>query len=207
LIKVVIYMETALQSWAFKEALSLQKVLSVVGVAQSKEQALKMIGTAKVNVLMVDMNCLDVDAFAILTSIPKVAPDTKVVAIVNREDSLRAGRAMRYGCTGFVSDDASGDTLCNTLQTVASGTVVSTNEIIRLAESNIDGITNVLSQRELQVMEMLALGHTNREIAQMFEISIKTVDTHRGHVLKKLQLRNNSDLTRFAVKHGYVKTT
>ena len=61
-----------------------------------------------------------------------------------------------------------------------------------------------LTQREHQVMEMLARGMTNREIAEKLEISIKTVDTHRAHVLKKLDLRNNSELTRFAVKHGYV---
>jgi two-component system response regulator NreC len=53
-------------------------------------------------------------------------------------------------------------------------------------------------------MEMLARGMTNREIAEHLNISVKTVDTHRGHVLKKLTLRNNSELTRFAVKNGYV---
>jgi DNA-binding NarL/FixJ family response regulator len=61
-----------------------------------------------------------------------------------------------------------------------------------------------LTAREQQVMEMLSRGLTNREIAEHLAISIKTVDTHRGHVLKKLGLRNNSELTRFAVKHGYV---
>ena len=53
-------------------------------------------------------------------------------------------------------------------------------------------------------MEMLSRGLTNREIAEHLQISIKTVETHRGHVLKKLGLRNNSELTRFAVRHGYV---
>ena len=61
-----------------------------------------------------------------------------------------------------------------------------------------------LTAREQQVMEMLSRGLTNREIAEQLQISIKTVDTHRGHVLKKLNLRNNSELTRFAVKHGFV---
>lgn len=64
---------------------------------------------------------------------------------------------------------------------------------------------SVLTSRERQTMEGLARGMTNREIAEHLEISIKTVDTHRGHVLKKLGLRNNSELTRFAVKHGYTQ--
>ena len=61
---------------------------------------------------------------------------------------------------------------------------------------------SALTAREQQVMEMLGRGMTNREIAEHLEISIKTVDTHRGHVLKKLRLRNNSDITRFAIQNG-----
>jgi DNA-binding NarL/FixJ family response regulator len=67
-----------------------------------------------------------------------------------------------------------------------------------------DGPAKVLTSREQQVMELLAKGNTNREIAQLLEVSIKTVDTHRGHVMKKLKIRNNSELTRFAIKHNYV---
>jgi len=61
-----------------------------------------------------------------------------------------------------------------------------------------------LSPRETEVLRRLALGATNREIADEFGLSIKTVDTHRGHVLKKLRLRNNADLTRFAIRVGEV---
>lgn len=66
------------------------------------------------------------------------------------------------------------------------------------------GAASVLSVREQQVMRLLAQSKTNREIADDLEISVKTVDTHRAHVLKKLGLRNNAELARFAVAHGYV---
>ena len=62
-----------------------------------------------------------------------------------------------------------------------------------------------LSPRESEVLDRLASGATNREIADELSISVKTVDTHRGHLLKKLRLRNNSDLTRFAIRVGRVK--
>ncbi len=61
-----------------------------------------------------------------------------------------------------------------------------------------------LSPREVEVLRELAAGRTNREIADARSISVKTVDTHRGHVLRKLRLRNNSDLTRFAIRFGEV---
>lgn len=70
-------------------------------------------------------------------------------------------------------------------------------------ESDRTGLAR-LSPRETEVLRRLALGATNREIADEFGLSIKTVDTHRGHVLKKLRLRNNSDLTRFAIRVGEV---
>ena len=69
---------------------------------------------------------------------------------------------------------------------------------------NVSEAVASLSKREFEVMCFLATGMTNREIAQELGISVKTIDTHRGHVLKKLHLRNNSDITRFAIRHGLV---
>ena len=66
-----------------------------------------------------------------------------------------------------------------------------------------DGPAKVLTNREWEVMALLAKGKTNREIAELLDVGSKTIDTHRGHVMKKLKLRNNSELTRFAIKHGY----
>jgi DNA-binding NarL/FixJ family response regulator len=77
------------------------------------------------------------------------------------------------------------------------------NALIESAGAKYDPAA-ALTDREVQVMEMLACGKTNREIAKACDISVKTVDTHRGHVMKKLDLRNNSELTSFAVKHGYI---
>jgi len=82
-------------------------------------------------------------------------------------------------------------------------TVDEANALIESAGAKYDP-ASALTDRELQVMEMLARGKTNREIATACDISVKTVDTHRGHVMKKLDLRNNSELTSFAVKHGYI---
>ena len=67
-----------------------------------------------------------------------------------------------------------------------------------------EALSDLLTPREGEILIALAQGFPNREIAEELEISVKTVDTHRGHVLKKLGLRNNSDLTRFAIKRGYI---
>ena len=209
MIRLVIFQNAALHSWALREALAPRKNIVVVGIATTPEQAIKLMrhdqhhnaGT----ILLTEIGALESAAFALLTNLADCAATTHVVALIGANDDHRSARALRLGCSGFVDSDASAETLLDTLSQVASGKTVVTPHISRLAESNADSPTAALSQREVQVMEMLAMGQTNREIADSLSISVKTVDTHRGHVLKKLQLRNNSDLTRFAVKHGLVR--
>ena len=94
--------------------------------------------------------------------------------------------------------------LLESIRAVSRGEQIVPPGVEQLLASGDGHPASALTARELQVMEMLSRGMTNREIAEHLDISIKTVDTHRGHVLKKLGLRNNSELTRFAVKHGYV---
>jgi DNA-binding NarL/FixJ family response regulator len=118
----------------------------------------------------------------------------------------RAVRAIRAGATGFIAKTAQFDELLAAIEEVAAGRrVLPPGCEAALASNDAAGPAQVLSQREFQVMGYLASGMTNREIAQMLAISVKTVDTHRGHVLKKLKLRNNSDITRFAIQHGLIQ--
>ncbi|HPH69321.1 MAG TPA: response regulator transcription factor [Kofleriaceae bacterium] len=205
MIRIVIFQDSALHGWAFREALAPRKAITVAGVAHTPEQALKMLRNENADVLLTDIMMVERSDFALLTGLANSDVTTRVLALVGNDDDHRAARALRLGCNGFVDRDASAETLIDALTQVANGKTVASSKVSRLAESNADSPTSALSQREVQVMEMLAMGHTNREIADSLSISVKTVDTHRGHVLKKLQLRNNSDLTRFAVKHGLVR--
>ena len=208
MIRLVIFQNAALHGWALREALAPRKSIVVVGVATTPEQAIKLMRNDHQNagtILLTEIGALEGADFALLTNLAERAATTHVVALIGSDDDHRSARALRLGCNGFIDRDESAETLFDTLTQVADGKTVASSNISRLAENHADSPTAVLSQREVQVMEMLAMGQTNREIADSLSISVKTVDTHRGHVLKKLQLRNNSDLTRFAVKHGLVR--
>ena len=110
-------------------------------------------------------------------------------------------RAMRAGAAGYVKKSGNLDELIGAIEKVHRGEQVVPAEVeAALARKRSEHPAQILSQREFQVMSYLAAGKTNREIAAILEISVKTVDTHRGHVLKKLRLRNNSDITRFAIQ-------
>ena len=119
------------------------------------------------------------------------------------EDEAHGVRAMRAGAAGYVKKSANIDELLDAIDRINRGEQVVPAEIeAALARKRSEHPAQILSQREFQVMSYLAAGKTNREIAELLTISVKTVDTHRGHVLKKLRLRNNSDITRFAIQNG-----
>jgi two-component system, NarL family, invasion response regulator UvrY len=113
-------------------------------------------------------------------------------------------RAIAAGAHGYVHKGGQPEDLLAAIHAVARGERVVPPHIEQLLASGDGDPARSLTARELQVMEMLARGLTNREIAEHLGISGKTVDTHRGHVLKKLGVRNNSELTTFAVKHGFI---
>jgi DNA-binding NarL/FixJ family response regulator len=115
-----------------------------------------------------------------------------------------ASRAIAAGAHGYVNKSVAPQALLDAIRAVSRGEQVIPAGVEQMLGSGSEHPASALTAREQQVMEMLSRGMTNREIAEHLQISIKTVDTHRGHVLKKLGLRNNSELTRFAVKHGYV---
>ena len=127
-----------------------------------------------------------------------------VVMLAGQADPHLAARAIGAGAHGYVHKSAPPEALLDAIRAVSRGEQVIPAEVDAVLAAGGSHPASALTAREQQVLEMLGRGMTNREIAEHLAISIKTVDTHRGHVLKKLGLRNNSDLTRFAVKHGYV---
>ena len=129
----------------------------------------------------------------------------QALILTRHEDEAHGVRAMRAGAAGFLRKSASMDELLSAIEKVHKGEQVVPGEILAaLNRKRSEHPAQILSQREFQVMSYLAAGKTNREIADTLSISVKTVDTHRGHVLKKLRLRNNSDITRFAISNGLI---
>jgi DNA-binding NarL/FixJ family response regulator len=134
-----------------------------------------------------------------------------VLILTMHSDEHYALRALRAGALGFVLKDAKADEVVTAIHRVHEGKRYLPMDLERsfaeryLAPKAGGERASSLSKREFEVLCLLAMGMTNREIADKLRISIKTVDSHRRHVLKKLSLRNNSDLTRFAIQNGYVQ--
>jgi DNA-binding NarL/FixJ family response regulator len=120
-------------------------------------------------------------------------------------------RAIEAGAMGYITKRSAPEHLVNAIRKVLEGGRYLTDEAVELLALRVARGTHArspldtLSMRELQVLRRLALGHTNREIAESYHISIKTVDTYRSRLLKKLNLRNNAELSRFAMQNRLIE--
>ena len=204
MIRVAIAEEQLIVRWALREALAGCADLEVVGEAGTVEDTLALIRRTKPDVLILDTNVPDHSGFDVLAEIRDMDDGPLVVVLASQLEPSFAVRAVAAGAHGYVSRSDEPEQLLGAIHAVSRGEQAIPPGIAALVAAGDGHPASTLSAREQQVMEMLARGMTNREIAEHLDISIKTVDTHRSHVLKKLRLRNNSDLTRFAVKHGYI---
>jgi len=204
MIRLAIAEDHTIVRWALREALSRAEDIEVVGEAGTAAETLEMIKRERPDVLLLDITLPDRSGFDVLTEMRPLDTAPLVVVLTWHTEPSYAARAISAGAHGYLNKSVDPETLLSAIRSVSRGEQVIPPGVEELLATGEGHPASALTAREAQVMEMLARGMTNREIAEHLEISIKTVDTHRGHVLKKLGLRNNSELTRFAVKHGYV---
>ena len=204
MIRLAIAEDHTIVRWALREALGKADDIEVVGEAGTAAETLTMIEEKRPDVLLLDITFPDKSGFDVLDELRKKDTAPLVVVLTWHTEPSYAARAIGAGAHGYVNKSVEPTELLAAIRAVSRGEQVIPAGAEELLAKGDGGPASALTARELQVMEMLSRGLTNREIAEHLQISIKTVDTHRGHVLKKLGLRNNSELTRFAVKHGYV---
>jgi DNA-binding NarL/FixJ family response regulator len=204
MIRVALAEEYTIVRWALRQALANAPDLEVVGEAGTVVEALEMLQHVKPDLVLVDTGLPDYSGFDLLAEIKKLDAGPLVLMFGPRLEPSQVSRAIAAGAHGYVSKTVGPETVIDAIRAVSRGEQVIPPEVGSWMAAGDGDPVGALTHRELQVMEMLGRGMTNREIADHLVISMKTVDTHRGHVLKKLGLRNNSELTRFAVKHGYV---
>jgi len=204
MIRLALAEDHTIVRWALREALSKADDIEVVGEAGTAAETLAMIQNVKPDVLLLDLTLPDKSGFDVLAELRSQDSSPLVVVLTWHTEPSYAARAIAAGAHGYVNKAVEPAALLESIRAVSRGEQIVPPGVEQLLASGDGHPASALTARELQVMEMLSRGMTNREIAEHLDISIKTVDTHRGHVLKKLGLRNNSELTRFAVKHGYV---
>jgi len=185
--------------------------MEVVAEADDGRSALRKIEKNRPDVAVIDISMPGLDGLEVISRLHDRHPGLPVLVLTMHEEGQYVVRAIEAGARGYITKQSAPEQLVDAIRKVIAGSRYLTDEAaealaIRVArgkgeQSSLDS----LSMRELQVLRRLAMGSTNREIARMYGISIKTVDTYRLRILKKLNLRNNADLSRFAIQNRLVE--
>lgn len=179
----------------------------VVAEAGDIDAALRAVLVHKPDLLVLDLNMPGGSSLDALPRIFEASPGTRVVVLTMQEDPEYARRALAAGVQGYVLKEAADTEMVRALEAVRDGgTYLHPALGARLASEpgRPAGPPGGLSGREVEVLGLIALGHTNAEIAGRLHLSVRTVETHRGHIQQKLRASTRADLVRFALDHGLV---
>ncbi len=185
--------------------------MRVVAEAADGREALDFAGKVKLDIAVIDISMPGLDGIEVASRLRGRSPSLPVIILTMYEEEQYLVRAVEAGVMGYVTKRSAPEQLVTAIRRVYGGARYFSEEAaeilaLRLArgaggKSPLDS----LSTRELQVLRQLALGQTNREIAAAYDISVKTVDTYRFRLLKKLNLRNNAELSRFAIQNRLIE--
>ena len=180
-------------------------------VAQTGEghRAVELCKEHKPDVVVLDYKLSDIDGLETTRQIVALGLGTRVLILTMYANEEYATRLIRAGAAGFIVKAASEDDLLRAVRKVARKEIyvspaIMERMIARMSHPEQERPESVLSDREMQVLLRLAAGATTREVSKALSLSVSTVETYRARILEKLNLRNNSDITRFAIRRGLV---
>lgn len=185
--------------------------MEVIAEASDGKDALLRIQKEQPDVAVIDISMPGLDGLEVTAQLHAGYPKLPVIILTMHEEEQYVIRAIEAGAMGYITKRSAPEQLVNAIRKVHAGSRYLSAEAtdllaLRVARgSQGQSPLDSLSTRELQVLRRLAMGHTNREIASAYGISIKTVDTYRFRLLKKLNLRNNAELSRFAIQNRLVE--
>lgn len=186
--------------------------IQIVGEAADGHEAMRQVLKHAPDVVVMDLSMPGLDGIEVTKLISREKPKTRVVILTMHANLDYATRLLQAGAHGFIGKGAPGSDLVAAILKVANkGTYLPPEMLETLPHrmaSKVAGQESpiqALSDRELQVLKLLAEGNTGREIGTQLHLSVKTVDTYRARLLVKLGLETTSDLIRFALRHGVIE--
>jgi two-component system response regulator NreC len=179
----------------------------VVGEAGDVESARRYVSGHHPAVLVLDLNMPGASTLKSIPTIRTEFPETHIVVLTMQPEPAYAREALAAGATGYVLKQAADMELVEAVRLAAAGErYLNPGMGARIAAEPAPGPPDNLSEREVDVLRLIALGHTNTQIAEQLHISVRTVETHRSHIQQKLVLSSRAELVRYALDRGLVDT-
>ena len=204
-VSIVIADDHAVVRSGLRMLLDAEPGFSVVAEAGTIAEARAAVGEHSPSVLILDLHMPGDTSLSAMPGLRRAAPATAIVVLTMQEDPAFAREAMAAGARGYVLKEAADTELVAAIRTVAGGgTYLQPDVGARLAAGTPGGDAGSLTRRETEVLRLVALGHTNAEIADSLHLSIRTVETHRANIQAKLKVSRRADLVRCALERRLI---
>jgi two-component system, NarL family, response regulator NreC len=206
-IRVVVVDDHAVVRSGLKLLLDAEDDIETVGEAGDVRGAVFETRAQQPDVVLMDVVMPGPSGIEGIGSVLKEAPDAKVLVLSMQDDPRYVREAFAAGASGYVLKEAVDAEVVSAVREVARGgsyvhPALGARLVQAEAEAARQAAEDPLSEREREVLRLLALGHTNQEIARMLFISVRTAETHRAHIMQKLRLQTRAELVRYALGHG-----
>jgi two-component system response regulator NreC len=179
----------------------------VVGEAGNAKDAIFRARALKPDVILLDVVMPAESGIEALPKLLKESPDTRVLVLSMQDDPSYVREAFAAGASGYVLKEAADEEVVSAVRKIAAGgnyvhPALGARMVAADAKERADAEADPLSEREREVLRLLALGHTNHEIAEQLYISVRTAESHRAHIMQKLRLTTRAELVRYALAQG-----
>ena len=192
----------------FKMILAAQPDMEIVGEAGNGREAVELAGTLQPDVIVMDVAMPELNGIEATRRLADSSPRTRVLALSMHKDSVYVREILRAGARGYLLKDSIASDLLAAVRAGARGegylSPGVSDAVLDDYRRHVTDPIDLLTSREREVLQMIAEGKTNKDIANILNLSVYTVDAHRGHIMEKLNLHSGNELVRFAVRYGLV---
>jgi two-component system response regulator NreC len=207
LITVVVVDDHAVVRSGLRLLLDSHEEIEVVGEAGNAKDAIFRARALKPDVMLLDVVMPGASGIEVLPELLKESPETKVLILSMQDDPSYVREAFAAGASGYVLKEAADEEVVSAVREIAKGgryvhPTLGARMVAAEAQERAAVEADPLSEREREVLRLLALGHTNQEIAQGLYISVRTAESHRAHIMQKLRLSTRAELVRYALSQG-----
>jgi DNA-binding NarL/FixJ family response regulator len=207
-IRILLADDHAVVRQGFKMILNAQADMEIVGEAGNGREAVDLVERLKPDVVVMDVAMPELNGIEATRRVSEVSPHTRIIALSMHKDSVYVREVLRAGARGYLLKDSGAGDLVSAIRAVARGegylSPAVSNAVLDDYRRHVTNPIDLLSSREREVLQMLAEGRTNKEIATILNLSVYTVDAHRGRIMEKLNLHSINELVRFAVRNGLI---
>ena len=207
-IRILLADDHAVVRQGFKMILAAQPDMEIVGEAGNGREAVELAEKLRPEVVVMDVSMPELNGIEATRRLAASTPHTRVVALSMHKDSVYVREILRAGARGYLLKDSISSDLLAAVRAIARGegylSPGVSDAVLNDYRKHVTDPIDLLTSREREVLQMIAEGKTNKEIATVLNLSVYTVDAHRGRIMEKLNMHSATDLVRFAVRAGLV---